>query len=136
MTPISRFTLENHDGPYETWPLRSRLFLDGLPTDLTLPGYTLLHQFETAQGYVLVTDCDCPHEEVTSFALVSTRLRLQSCRWLGWMYETFLLERLDWRDDRTFIASFCGGRRWRFTIRRWGIPYLRPRLRVQGFLGG
>ncbi len=82
MKPITRFGMEKHDGPYETWPLRSRVSLDGKPTDISLPGYTLLHQFETANGYILVTDYDCPYEEITSFALISKQLRLQSCRWL------------------------------------------------------
>ncbi len=76
MDAISRFTLEQHDGPYETWPLRSRLFLDGEPTGISLPGYALLHQFETSNGYVLVTDYDCPFEEITNFILVSKQLRL------------------------------------------------------------
>jgi hypothetical protein len=47
MNSISRLALEQHEGPYEKWPLRSRLFLDGKPTGLSLPGYDLLHQFET-----------------------------------------------------------------------------------------
>jgi len=131
MKPISRFALEKHDGPYETWPLRSRLSLDGKPTDISLPGYTLLHQFETSNGYILVTDYDCPYEEITNFALISKQLRLQSCRWLGWMYETFLLERIEWIDDRTFTAFFHGNLCCRLTVRSWGIPYIRPRLKLQ-----
>lgn len=131
MRPINRFTLEKHAGPYETWPLRSRLFLDGKPTCISLPGYTLLHQFETSNGYVLVTDYDCPYEEITNFALISKQLRMQSCRWLGWMYETFLLERIEWIDDRTFMAYFCGNLCCRLTVRSWGIPYIRPRLKLQ-----
>ena len=108
MKPINRFTLEKHDGPYEKWPLRSCLFLDGKPTDLSLPGYELLHQFETSDGYILITDYDCPFEEITNFAFISKHLRLISCRWLGWMYETFLLERIEWIDERTFIAVIGG----------------------------
>jgi hypothetical protein len=131
MKPINRFTLQKHDGPYEKWPLRSRLFLDGNPTEISLPGYTLLHQFETPGGYILVTDYDCPFEEITNFALVSKQLRVQSCRWLGWMYETFLLERIEWIDDRTFTAYFCGNFCCRLTVRSWGIPYIRPRLKLQ-----
>ncbi len=131
MKPITRFTLETHDGPYDKWPLRSRLFLDGNSTGISLPGYTLLHQFETSHAYILVTDYDCPFEEITNFALISKQLRLQSCRWLGWMYETFLLERIEWIDDRTFTAFFCGNFCCRFTVRSWGIPYLRPRLKLQ-----
>jgi hypothetical protein len=132
MKPINRFTLERHDGPYEKWPLRSRLFLDGRPTDLSLPGYALLHQFETSDGYILLTDYDCPFEEITNFVLISKHLRLLSCRWLGGMYETFLLERIEWIDPRTFIA-FIGGSDhcWRLSIRSWGIPYIRPRLKLQ-----
>src|SRR5262245_51659281 len=131
MKPIDRFTLEKHDGPYESWPLRSRLFLDGKPTGISLPGYSLLQQVETPDGYILVTDYDCPFEEITNFALVSKKLRLQSCRWLGWMYETVLLERIEWNDDRTFTAFFCGNLCCRFTVRSWGIPYIRPRLKLQ-----
>jgi len=131
MTPINRFTLEKHDGPYETWPLRSRLSLDGKPTDISLPGYTLLHQYETSYGYILVTDYDCPFEEITNFALVSRQLLLKSCRSVGWMYETFLLERIEWIDDRTFTAFFHGNLYCRFTVRSWGIPYIRPRLKLQ-----
>lgn len=131
MKPINRFTLEKHDGPYDKWPLRSRLSLDGKPTDISLPGYTLLQQFETSSGYILVTDYDCPYEEITNFALISKQLRLQSCRWLGWMYETFLLERIEWMDDGSFTAFFCGNLCVRFTVRSWGIPYIRPRLKFQ-----
>lgn len=132
MTEFNRFTLEKHDGPYETWPLRSRLLLDGEPTNLSLPGYTLLFQFEAAEAYILITDYDCPYEEITNFALVSKRpLRLLSCRWLGWMYETFILERIEWIDQRTFIAVIGGSDHcWRLSIRSWGIPYIRPRLKL------
>jgi hypothetical protein len=131
MKPINRFTLQKHGGPYETWPIRSRLSLDGQPIDIWLPGYKLLHQFETPYGYILITDYDCPYEEITNFALISKQLRVQSCRWIGWVYETFLLERIEWIDDRTFTAFFCGNLCCRFTVRSWGIPYIRPRLKLQ-----
>lgn len=128
---IDRFTLEKYEGPYEEWPLGSRLFLDGESTGISLPGYVLLHQFETPYGYVLVTDWDCPFEEATQFALVSKQLRLLSCRWLGRPYQSFLLSRLKWINDRTFIAVIYPENCWRLVIRSWGIPYLRPRLKMQ-----
>jgi hypothetical protein len=134
MNTISRFALEQHGGPYETWPLRSRLFLNGEPTELSVPGYVLLHQFETEAGFVLVTDCDCLFEEFTHFILLSPQLRLLSCRWLGWINATFLLERIEWIDERTFIAVIYHECCYRFTIRSWGIPYIRPRLGMK-FLG-
>ena len=131
MMPIDRFSLETHEGPYEKWPVKSRLFLDGQPTRIKLPGYQLLCQYETADGYILITDYDCPFEESTHFALVSKTLRLKSCRMVGWMYETYILARVEWQDERRFTAFIHGGRPWRFTIRSWGIPYIRPRLRRQ-----
>lgn len=131
MNSTNRFRLEKHEGPYDKWPLRSRLFLDGEPTGIFLPGYSLLCQFETPYGFILVTDYDCPYEEITNFAFISRQMRLVSCRWLGWMYTSFLLDRIEWLDHRTFIAIFSGDDRCRFTIRSWGIWYIRPRLKMQ-----
>lgn len=131
MNAITRFALEKHDGPYEKWPVRSRLLADGEPTRISLPGYSLLQQFETPYGFILITDYDCPFEETTNFALVSTPLRLLSCRWLGWPYSSFLLEGIEWENDQSFIAVLSGNDRWRFTIRPWGISYIRPRLKMQ-----
>src|SRR5262245_24596838 len=105
MNSINRFSLEKHEGPYEKWPLRSRLFSNGERTGISLPGYSLLQQFETPYGFVLVSDFDCPFEKTTAFSFISPQMRLLSCRWLGWMYTS------------------C-----RFTIRSWGIWYIRPRL--------
>ena len=134
MNVINRFALEQHEGRYETWPLRSRLFMDGKPTGISLPGYQLLHQYETPYGYVLVTDYDCPFEEMTNFVLVSKQLHLQSCRSLGQMYASFLLERIEWLDPSTIIAVIYSGVQFRFTIRSWWIPYIRPRLKMK-YLG-
>src|SRR4026208_2297528 len=125
MTPIDRFRLQPNEGPDEKVPVKSRLFLDGQPTRIKLPGYQLLCQYETAHGYILVTDYDCPFEESTHFALVSKALRWRSARWLGGMCETYILARIEWQDERRFIAFIHGGRPWRFTIRSWGIPYIR-----------
>jgi hypothetical protein len=69
MVPVKRFALEQQEGPYEKWPLQSGLFVDGQLSGLSLPGYVLLHQFETPYGYILVTDCDCPFEEFTYFTI-------------------------------------------------------------------
>ena len=79
MQPIERFSLERHSGPYETWPYRTRLLDGGAPTGLALPAYVLLHQFEVPGGFLLVLDDDCPHEEITSFCLLSADLRVAKC---------------------------------------------------------
>ena len=131
MTPTDRFSLARHEGPYESWPLRTPLLADGATTGIEIPGYVLLHQFETSAGYVLVADFDCPYEEATTFALVSRDLRLLGCRTLSRALASFLLEGIEWIDDRRFIARFHGGFRYEVTIRHRAIPILRPRLGVR-----
>jgi len=133
--PIRRFSLERHQGAYDTWPTRSRLLIDGERTGLSLPGYALLHQFETSDVYLLVTDYECPCEEVTNVVLVSKKLRLQSRRWIGWMYASALLRRVEWVDERNVVAVIDDERRFLFTIRSWWIPYVRPRLRMKHLRG-
>ena len=131
MKPIGRFALERHAGPYESWPLRSRLLLDGAPTPVTLPGYVILHQFETAAGFLIVTDYDCPFEEATTFALLATDLRVLSIRTFSSMYGSFLLNGLEWTDANHLVATFHGGLRYRITIRERGIPFVWPRMGVR-----
>ncbi|MCQ4384164.1 hypothetical protein NO136_20065, partial [Clostridioides difficile] len=60
MKPIERFLLETHGGPYETWPSRTHVLVNGVRSGLTVSGYVLLRQFETPSAYLLVTDYDCP----------------------------------------------------------------------------
>jgi len=129
--PISRFALEAHPGPYEKWPSRSRLLDAGAPTRRRIPGYTLLHQYELPDGYLLVTDYDCPFEEMTVFTLLGPDLRTLSCRRIGAPYNSFLLTGLEWNGEREFVAAFGSDCRFRFTVRPRGIPLLRPRLAVR-----
>lgn len=72
---MRRFSLETHAAPYEQWPLKTPVLLDGQPTPAHVPGNSRLHQFWTPQAYLLVTDCDCPFEEATSFILLSQEMR-------------------------------------------------------------
>ncbi len=132
MNTINRFSLEAHVGPYESWPLRSRLLIDGAPTGLKVKGYVLLRQFETASGFLLVTDYDCPFEESVNFVLVSKDLRkVLGERTLGAMYGTFLLENVTWTNERHFAATFMGIEgHWDFRIRDWSMPLIFQRLKM------
>ena len=132
MNPTNRFSVETHLGPYESWPLRSHLILDGVPSHLKVKGYKLLCQFETAAGYLLVTDYDCPFEEAANFVLVLKDLqKVLSIRTVGAMYSTFLLEDVVWADERNFAATFVGIKgRWVCRIRDWSLPVIFPRLKM------
>ena len=102
--------------------------MDGEPTGTRVPGYTLLHQFRVSDGYLLVTDHDCPYEEVTVFTLLDDELRIVSTRSVAWMYNTFLLTRLEWSGERRLVAWFGDDFPMEVIIRPWGIPLVRPRL--------
>ena len=131
MRTISRFSLQTHSGPYEKWPLKSRLICDGKSTGTQLAGYSLLHQFETSAGYFLVHDWDCPFEEMTHFTLLDRKLRVLSSRAMGAPYVSWLLTDFRAIDDSRFEATFGDGDQWSITLRPWGVRYLYPRVALQ-----
>lgn len=132
MMPTNRFSVETHAGPYESWPRRSRIYVDAAPSGLTASGYVLLYQFETRAGYLLVTDHDCIFEESVTFTLLSKDLQhVSGERTVGAMYGSFLLEGVRWTDERTFTATFLGVEgKWVFKIRDWSVPVIFPRLKM------
>jgi hypothetical protein len=131
MSATPQFSLSAHAGPPEAWPTKSELLVRGKPSGTKVPGYRLLHELETPDGYLLVTDYDCPYEEETSFTLLSRDFRVLDHRSIGAPYSTYLLKSIDWQGSRSFLASFEGtADRWQFTIRPWGIPFLHPRLKM------
>ena len=94
----------------------SRLVSDGRATSVHLPGITLLDQFETSAGYLLVTDHDCPFEETFHFLLLDRDLRIRAHRSLGAGFsfvpgnQVRSLEKLIWEDDQHFMAVLTATR--------------------------
>ena len=138
MKEIKRFALLPHAGSYETWGERSQLIFDGKPTSTTVPGHQLLRQYEVPMGYLLATDFNCPYEEQTHFLLLDHRFRVLSDRVLGVpalsvaSNGSYLLKDIEWLDDWHFLTIPYGdaGEKWHFTIRRHGIPFLYPQLKM------
>jgi hypothetical protein len=135
MKRTQRFSLLPPRGDADERTPNSRLISDGQVTSVHVPGVEILDQFETVDGYLLVTGHDCPFEETFHFILLDQRLRVRSCRSLGSSFsfvpenQVRILQRLAWEDDRHFLAIVTDPiERWRFTIRRRGIPYVHPRL--------
>jgi hypothetical protein len=131
MEEVHLFSLEQHSGPYEQWPLRSRLFINQEACDTCVPGYVLLRQFKTADGYLLITDCDCPYEEATSFILLDEHYKIQSCRTLAFAYASFNFDDIVWRDSRNALVSFWKADDWHLRIREYWLPNLIPRLQLK-----
>lgn len=130
MIPINCFSLRFPSGERDSWPERVQLRADIKTTSLTVSGYALLHQFETSHGFVLVTDFDCPYEEAVCFTLIDKSLaKIESERCVGSPYGSYWLQRIVWRDDRHFTASFKNeSDQWEFSIRSWGLPLVRQKL--------
>lgn len=129
---VDLFALERHAGPYEKWPLRTRLLVRGEPSATQVPGYELLHQFRTPQGFLLVTDWDCPFEEGTNFILLEqATLRILARRELAVPYGSFLLDRFEWIDDQSARVTFYEDDHWLLTLRPKAAPLFSSRLRLR-----
>ena len=128
MQPLQRFALEKHSGPYEKWPMRTRVIVDGVPhPTLTIPGYELLRQYQTDLGFVLITNYDCPFEEAVSITLVAPDLsRAISTGTIGAAYYTFWLDDVEWIDANHFRlpCSICWC--WTATTRARWAGWYRP----------
>lgn len=72
MQEINCFSLEVHEGPYETWPRdhKSVLYHRGKRTTAKVLGYRIDAQFEIEDYYVLITSMDCPWEDETYILLL------------------------------------------------------------------
>ncbi len=101
--PIHRYSLEPHDGPYDSWPLTSRLLLDGKPTDARIPGHYIEAQYESPTGHLVVTSYECPFEESNSFVLLNGSLEVVARAELGVPYGSFLLHE-HWPVDESTLT--------------------------------
>ncbi|OQW75616.1 MAG: hypothetical protein BVN35_08170 [Proteobacteria bacterium ST_bin11] len=137
------FSLERHDGEYENWPLQTRLLINGLPSSCYLPGYRLLHQFQTpANEYLLISDCDCPFEEATEVILLDSQCKVLALRSFRVPYGAFCLDEAQVLDPANLKLSFFRDDHWQLTITpknqfclhfssRTGLPAFRTRLQLK-----
>lgn len=132
-TPLTEFSLQPHDGPYESWPVQTPLLRHGKPTGASLAGYQLLQQYALTDGYLFVTDFDCPYEEAIVVTLMDTQLRVRDRRKFSSLYKSFLFESLTWRDDHRFDLRLANNLPvyWQFTIRRADLFGLRRALAMK-----
>jgi hypothetical protein len=119
--PVTAFGLERHDGPYSSWPDKTRLFFEDRDTGRTLTGYVLEAQFRVDDCYLLVTSDDCPFEEFTRFYLLDERFGILSHTCQGWLYASWMLKSISPEAARSFRVDFHGDEGWRLTVRerRW-----------------
>lgn len=142
MQPITIFSLEQHAGEYASWPLKTQLLVHGQACGLSVPCFTLLHQYALANNeYLLVADWDCPFEEQTEFLLISgasptqnqaTEFKLLARRSLGGAYVSYLLDDIEILASDRLKITFYEQDYWRLVIRaKRGFPYFLPRLSLR-----
>jgi hypothetical protein len=100
-----------------------------------LKGCELIDQFECADGYLFISDYDCPFEEITNFTLVDKKFRVISRRWIGGPYVSFLIDGVEVHDEDKLRFNFSGDGVWELAFRSWSIPFLRPRISIKRLKG-
>jgi len=88
---IDTFSLEKHQGPYEQWPRRTRLYFRGRDTGTRITGFVIEAQYQCDEGYLLITSQDCPLEESNDFILLGPSFKELAHKGLAFPYDSFLL---------------------------------------------
>lgn len=102
MEKIDSFSIEKHEGPYEKWPLKSRLFFNGHDTGTRVPGFIIEGQYKCDEGYLLITSQDCPFEESNDFILIDTSFHPIAKKQLRAPYGSFLIH-AHWPISKTEV---------------------------------
>jgi len=125
MQTIDIFSLKSHAGEYQSWPLQTQLLINDLPSSCYVPGYRLLHQFQTsANDYLLICDWDCPFEEATEIILLDSQFKVVGVRSLGVPYGSFSLNEALVLDDVNLKLTFFRDEHWQVTITPQNLPCL------------
>ncbi|MEY4766514.1 MAG: hypothetical protein RI907_3187, partial [Pseudomonadota bacterium] len=87
------------------------LLVDGLRTGYKLEGVSLVDQYETDDGYLIFTDCDCPYEELTFVTLLNKDFKPLHRKMLGkFVYvfpsRTFSVKRIDIDDEALVVYPY------------------------------
>jgi hypothetical protein len=97
---IDKFALEPRDPGRDRDATTTMLLVGGRPTGIALEGLQLVDQFDTGNGYLLVTDYNDPWEELTVVTLLDANLKQVAKKRLGkFLYvfpsRTFSVNRID-----------------------------------------
>jgi hypothetical protein len=116
MQLVKLFSLERHGGPYNLWPLQTKLFADCTDTGQTVSGFVIEAEYQYAAGYLLVTSYDCLFEESNTFTLLNNRFETVATKDLGAWYETFWLEKHTPTSENSLDLDYGDGLVYSLTI--------------------
>jgi hypothetical protein len=73
---INLFSLEQHVGPYEEWPTKTKLFINDKYTGTQLVGYVIDAQYSVEDHYLLILSMDCIFEESNTIFLLNNSFEI------------------------------------------------------------
>ena len=91
MNIINKFSLQKHDGKYESWPLKSSLYYCGEELGVEIPGYVIDKQFELADYFLLFISWDCPFEEACEVYVLNKLKKIVSSYGFNASYNSYNL---------------------------------------------
>ena len=110
--------------------LKSKLFFKGKYTGTNVSGIALIKQLQILDKYYLIiTDSDCPYEEVTNITLIDNNFKALSRRWIGFPCNSWFVTKVEFIDSKNMNLFFCETII-RITIRNFSIPYLMPKIKM------
>jgi hypothetical protein len=121
---IDKFALEPRDPGRDRDATTTMLLVGGRPTGIALEGLQLVDQFDTGNGYLLVTDYNDPWEELTVVTLLDAGLNQVAKKQLGKFFyvfpsRTFAAKRIDVDGDALVMqGSSPEEGRYRVEVRR------------------
>jgi len=110
ITETNIFTLESHDGQYEKWPRKTKLFVSGEYTGAKIQGYIIEAQFSVSDNYLIITSQDCLFEESNDFVLLNKKYKVIGKETLCEAYTSFLLEEFKIKSNTELKIKYNGER--------------------------
>jgi len=95
VTPIDKFTLQEHAGEYKDRPLKSLLYFEGKDTCLKVPGYQIEKQFELPNYFLLLINWDCLFEEGCEIVVLNKKLKIVGGYSFTPFYNSYLLNSIN-----------------------------------------
>ncbi len=106
MEKIENFSLEEHEGEYETWPEKTNLIKDGKETGKQITGYVIEYQFKFENYYFLVTSYDCMFEEQCDFILLDDKYKTIARKTLFPWCSSWIVYSYEYIGNKEFIFTF------------------------------
>ena len=123
------FSIELMDEGTQTTLPRSRICLDGKPTDAIIAGAIFEACIKIEKLYLVFTTDDCPFEEGLNICLLDENLLLLDAMVLSHIYTTATFRLHELKAPDRVVFEFLGDKLWEvcvFQTPRFRLPYIDP----------